>query len=84
MRGMILKDRVFNLGQGGLDRLQLCQDINTVPVFLDHAGDAGDLSADPVETMDDFLSVAVMFVAAHVGLILSRADDAVDKYPMGV
>lgn len=51
--GMRLEDFILDPGERTLHRLHLMQDIDTVPVGLDHANEAARLTLDPLETIDD-------------------------------
>ena len=49
---MVLQDCAFHLGERGLYRLQLGQDLDAVSLVLDHPGDALHLARDAGETFD--------------------------------
>ena len=51
--GMRLEDFALDSGERTLHRLHLMQDIDTVPVGLDHADEAARLTLNPLETIDD-------------------------------
>src|SRR5712692_3237103 len=49
MLGVIREQEQGDALEGGLDRADLCQDINAVAVLFDHLGDASDLTLDPAQ-----------------------------------
>ena len=50
---VVLKEFVFDLSERRLDRLNLRQDVDTVPALLDHAGDAAHLALNSPEAGND-------------------------------
>lgn len=44
---MVIKHEAFDTSKGGTDRLELPNDIDTIPTLIDHAADPADLAFDP-------------------------------------
>ena len=70
MRNVVVQDFLLDPAQGRAHRGNLCHDVDTVAIFIDHAGEAAHLAFDAVETLED----------GGFGLFLH----ACQIYPMGV
>ena len=52
MCNVIVQDFFLDSAQGRSHRRDLCHDIDTIAVFLDHAGEAAHLALDAVEAFE--------------------------------
>src|SRR3954470_1176883 len=66
MIGMGLQKLIFDFAQGGLDGLDLRQDVDAIAIIFDHADNAADLALDAGEPLDQFWIVLWHFIPLWV------------------